>query len=73
MRLIRRFKLLLYICICILSGILLLLFFKYKNCCYILIYLRFFNFYSILYFIYYMYKKIFLCCVNFLKKFVFYN
>lgn len=49
MRLIRRFKLLLYICICILSGILLLLFFKYKNCCYILIYLRFFNFYSILF------------------------
>lgn len=72
MRLIRRFKPLLYTCTCISSGTLSLpFFFKYKNCCHTLIHLRPLNSHSTLYFIYYMYKKIFLCCVNFSKKSVF--
>lgn len=50
MRLIRRFKPLLYTCTCISSGTLSLpFFFKYKNCCHTLIHLRPLNSHSILF------------------------
>lgn len=50
MRLIRRFKPLLYTCTCISSGTLSFpFFFKYKNCCHTLIHLRPLNSHSILF------------------------